>query len=123
MTLTPMGFLAVSSVEGLLHCLVASYVDNPSADKYYDPTFLHLFQLLTTVPNLKLQAHRKTIMKHALQELWSAQESMSDWDWEEAKNHFASITLTVCSTPTGNYLKLLLPIVIYTYKIQVHCMD
>lgn len=101
MTLTPMGFLAVSSVEGLIKCLVACYVDSPLTDKYYEPVFLHLFQLITSEPNINLQMQRKSLIKHALQELWLAQESMSEWDWEEAKNRFTSVVLTVCCSPSG----------------------
>ncbi|XP_034245390.1 protein broad-minded-like [Thrips palmi] len=101
MTLTPMGFLAVSSVENLLNCLVACYLESPLTNRYNEPIFLHLFQLLTSEPNLKLQVHRKNLMKHALLELWAAQESVSGWDWEEAKNRFTSIVLAVCSTPSA----------------------
>lgn len=101
MTLTPMGFLAVSAVDGLLKCLVTSYMESPMTVKRKEPRFLHLLRLSTILPDLKLQVCRKSLMKYALNQLWYTQSLQSDWMWHEAKQDFLGTVLSLCSTPQG----------------------
>ncbi|KAK3922002.1 Protein broad-minded [Frankliniella fusca] len=100
MTLTPMGFMAVCGVEGLLQCLVDSYVESPTLAKSTDSRFLQLLQLSTVVPNVKLHIQRKSLVKYALNQLWSSLDAKSDWMWKEEKNNFLTCLMSVCSSPS-----------------------
>ena len=102
MTQTPLGFLAVTSVENLLKCMVAYNVEDPVMEYFKDkPRFLHLLQLTTLVPNIKLQHYRDSLIKKALNCLWCTQQTDSEWAWQEAMNQFLTNVLSICASPKG----------------------
>ncbi|XP_026283407.1 protein broad-minded-like isoform X1 [Frankliniella occidentalis] len=99
MTTTPLGFMAVSGVEGLLKCIVDSYAESPILEKRTNPQFHHLLQLSTLVPNIKINVQRKSLMKYALNQLWSSLDAKSEWMWKEEKKHFLTNVMSICSSP------------------------